>query len=186
MRGVAELVPLVIPLHPRGRATLEAAGLAGDPRVTVIDPLGYIDFMSLVRGAAIVVTDSGGIQEETTILGVPCLTVRPNTERPITISHGTNRLVEPDDVAAAARVVLDGPSGRSAVPATALGRRRRRADRGDRRTLAGGPSRGRPTLTGGRDGRDRVSSRGALRPACLVRGAGCATPATPVTGLEDP
>ena len=84
--------------------TLEAAGLVATIAcVIVIDPLGYVDFLSLVRGAAIVVTDSGGIQEETTILGVPCLTVRPNTERPITISHGTNRLVEPDDVVAAAR-----------------------------------------------------------------------------------
>ena len=116
IRGVAELVPLVIPLHPRGRATLEAAGLADDPRVIVIDPLGYVDFLSLVRGAAIVVTDSGGIQEETTILGVPCLTVRPNTERPITISHGTNRLVEPDDVVAAARLALAGASGPAPTP----------------------------------------------------------------------
>ncbi len=108
IRGVAELVPLVIPLHPRGRATLEAAGLGADPRVQVVEPLGYVAFMSLVRGAAVVVTDSGGIQEETTVLGVPCLTLRPNTERPITISHGTNRLVEPDDVVAATRSVLDG------------------------------------------------------------------------------
>lgn len=113
VRGVAELVPLVIPLHPRGRATLEAAGLGDDPRVHVVDPLGYVEFMSLVRGAAVVVTDSGGIQEETTVLGVPCLTMRPNTERPITISHGTNRLVDPDDVVAATQAVLDGST---AVP----------------------------------------------------------------------
>jgi UDP-N-acetylglucosamine 2-epimerase (non-hydrolysing) len=59
----------------------------------VIDPLGYVEFMGLVRGAAAVVTDSGGVQEETTVLGVPCLTIRPNTERPVTITHGTNRLV---------------------------------------------------------------------------------------------
>jgi UDP-N-acetylglucosamine 2-epimerase (non-hydrolysing) len=109
IRGLAELIPLVIPLHPRGRATLEAAGLADDPRVLVVEPLGYVEFLSLVRGAALVVTDSGGIQEETTVLGVPCLTVRPNTERPITISHGTNRLVEPDGVVVAAREILDGP-----------------------------------------------------------------------------
>ncbi|MDP9483284.1 MAG: UDP-N-acetylglucosamine 2-epimerase (non-hydrolyzing) [Chloroflexota bacterium] len=116
VRGVAELVPLIIPLHPRGRANLEAAGLGDDQRVLVVDPLGYVDFMSLIRGAAIVVTDSGGIQEETTVLGVPCLTLRPNTERPITISHGTNRLVEPDEVVAAARELLSGaratPTGR--------------------------------------------------------------------------
>jgi UDP-N-acetylglucosamine 2-epimerase len=108
LRGVADLVPLVVPLHPRGRPTLEAAGLRADARLRVIDPLGYVDFLSLVRGAALVVTDSGGIQEETTILGVPCLTVRPNTERPITISHGTNRLVEPELVVPAARAILGG------------------------------------------------------------------------------
>ena len=72
----------------------------------IVDPLGYVDFLSLVRGAAVVVTDSGGIQEETTVLGVPCLTVRPNTERPITITHGTNRLLEPDGVADAVRSIL--------------------------------------------------------------------------------
>ncbi|MFL5778043.1 MAG: non-hydrolyzing UDP-N-acetylglucosamine 2-epimerase [Chloroflexota bacterium] len=106
LRGVADLVPLVLPLHPRGRPALEAAGLASTPELRVVDPLGYVDFLSLVRGAALVVTDSGGIQEETTILNVPCLTVRPNTERPITVSHGTNRLVEPDAAVAAARRIL--------------------------------------------------------------------------------
>jgi UDP-N-acetylglucosamine 2-epimerase (non-hydrolysing) len=104
--GLAELVPLILPLHPRGRPTLEAAGLASSDRLRVIEPLGYVDFVSLVRGAAIVLTDSGGIQEETTILGVPCLTVRPNTERPITISHGTNRVVTPEQVVPLARQVL--------------------------------------------------------------------------------
>ena len=58
-----------------------------------MDPLGYVDFLGLVRGAVVVVTDSGGVQEETTVLGIPCLTLRPNTERPVTITHGTNRLV---------------------------------------------------------------------------------------------
>jgi UDP-N-acetylglucosamine 2-epimerase (non-hydrolysing) len=106
LRAVADLVPIVVPLHPRGRPTLEAAGLVADDRLRVIEPLGYLDFLALVRGAALVVTDSGGIQEETTALGVPCLTVRPNTERPITISHGTNRLVEPDGVAGAAESIL--------------------------------------------------------------------------------
>ena len=108
LRGVAELLPLIVPLHPRGRPTLEAAGLRSDQRLRVVDPLGYVDFLSLVRGAALVITDSGGIQEETTILRVPCLTVRPNTERPITISQGTNRLVEPGMVVASAAAILDG------------------------------------------------------------------------------
>jgi UDP-N-acetylglucosamine 2-epimerase (non-hydrolysing) len=107
LRGVADQVTLVLPLHPRGRPVLEAAGLVADERLRVVEPLGYVDFLSLVRGAALVVTDSGGIQEETTILGVPCLTVRPNTERPITISHGTNRLVDPEGVAPLVGSILD-------------------------------------------------------------------------------
>ncbi len=93
---------IVVPLHPRGRERLAAAGLVSGRRLRIIEPLGYLDFLSLVTGAAVVVTDSGGVQEETTFLGVPCLTVRPNTERPITITHGTNRLVAPADVARAA------------------------------------------------------------------------------------
>jgi UDP-N-acetylglucosamine 2-epimerase (non-hydrolysing) len=105
---VAVQLPIVVPLHPRGRPTLEAAGLVATDRLRIVDPLGYVEFMSLVRGAAVVVTDSGGIQEETTILHVPCLTVRPNTERPITITHGTNRLVEPEDVPTAVVEILAG------------------------------------------------------------------------------
>ena len=108
LAAAAALVPLVIPLHPRGRAALELAGLARAPGVSLIDPLGYLDFLSLVSGAALVITDSGGIQEETTILGVPFLTVRPNTERPITISHGTNRLVTIEAIADEARAALGG------------------------------------------------------------------------------
>ncbi|MEU5878061.1 UDP-N-acetylglucosamine 2-epimerase (non-hydrolyzing) [Spirillospora sp. NPDC047279] len=106
LHGVADLADLVIPVHPRGRATLMAAGLDDHPRVHVLDPLGYIEFIAAVRGAAAVLTDSGGLQEETTILGVPCLTVRPNTERPITVTHGTNRLVTFEEVVPAARKAL--------------------------------------------------------------------------------
>ncbi len=121
IESVTAQLPVVLPLHPRGRATLAAAGLAGGPRLRLIEPLGYVAFLSLVRGAAVVVTDSGGIQEETTILGVPCLTVRPNTERPITITHGTNRLVEPADVGAWVARILAEPAaapgaGREAPP----------------------------------------------------------------------
>jgi UDP-N-acetylglucosamine 2-epimerase (non-hydrolysing) len=104
-----------VPLHPRGRARLAEAGLVSGGNLSIIDPLGYVEFLSLVRGAALVVTDSGGVQEETTMLGVPCLTVRPNTERPITITHGTNRLVTPATLpAAASKALADGavtPSG---------------------------------------------------------------------------
>ncbi|WP_242884376.1 non-hydrolyzing UDP-N-acetylglucosamine 2-epimerase [Actinomadura litoris] len=109
LHGVADLVDVVIPVHPRGRANLIAAGLDQHPRVHVLEPLGYIDFIAAVRGAAAVVTDSGGLQEETTILGVPCLTVRPNTERPITITHGTNRLVTFEELVPAARKALGAP-----------------------------------------------------------------------------
>jgi UDP-N-acetylglucosamine 2-epimerase (non-hydrolysing) len=112
---VARQIPIVVPIHPRGRTRLAEAGLVDGPSVKVIEPLGYVDFLSLVRGAALVVTDSGGVQEETTMLGVPCLTVRPNTERPITITHGTNRLVTPALLpAAAGKALADGattPSG---------------------------------------------------------------------------
>jgi UDP-N-acetylglucosamine 2-epimerase (non-hydrolysing) len=93
MHAVADQCEVILPLHPRGRAQLEVAGLFAHPRLRVIDPLGYVEFLGLVRGADVVVTDSGGVQEETTILGVPCLTLRPNTERPVTVTHGTNRLV---------------------------------------------------------------------------------------------
>jgi UDP-N-acetylglucosamine 2-epimerase (non-hydrolysing) len=99
VHDAAATADVVLPLHPRGRAILEALGIGDHPRVHVIDPLGYLDFMSLVRGALAVITDSGGVQEETTVLGVPCLTLRPNTERPVTITHGTNRLVTPHSLA---------------------------------------------------------------------------------------
>ncbi|MFI6601691.1 non-hydrolyzing UDP-N-acetylglucosamine 2-epimerase [Nonomuraea sp. NPDC050536] len=112
---VSRQIPIVVPIHPRGRTRLAEAGLVDGSTVKVVDPLGYVDFLSLVRGASLVVTDSGGVQEETTMLGVPCLTVRPNTERPVTITHGTNRLVTPALLpAAAGKALADGaatPSG---------------------------------------------------------------------------
>jgi UDP-N-acetylglucosamine 2-epimerase (non-hydrolysing) len=116
LADLVEIVPLVLPLHPRSWPSLTEAGLTAGPRLRLIEPLGYVAFLSLVRGATVVVTDSGGIQEETTMLGVPCLTVRPNTERPVTISHGTNRLVEPDEVAAAAAAIVADPPPPPAEP----------------------------------------------------------------------
>lgn len=108
VHGISAQLPLVIPLHPRGRAMLAEAGLEATDRTRLLDPLGYLEFLSLVRGAALVLTDSGGVQEETTILDVPCLTMRPNTERPITVTHGTNRLVTPEQAPEIAAQVLDG------------------------------------------------------------------------------
>lgn len=108
LAALSEQIPLLLPLHPRGRKTLESAGLMAHGRIRAMDPIGYVDFLSGVRGARLVVTDSGGVQEETTILDVPCLTVRPNTERPITLTHGTNQLVTPATLADVAFKVLDG------------------------------------------------------------------------------
>jgi UDP-N-acetylglucosamine 2-epimerase (non-hydrolysing) len=103
LHEVADDIDVIMPVHPRGLAALQAAGLAGHPRIRACDPLGYLEFMALVRGAAAVVTDSGGVQEEATFLRVPCLTLRPNTERPITISSGSNRLTSAPELAAAVR-----------------------------------------------------------------------------------
>ena len=106
---VSTQVPLVWPVHPRTAAQLE--GLRLPDSLRLIPPAGYLDCIALEADARIVLTDSGGIQEETTVLGVPCLTLRDNTERPITLTHGTNVLVGRDPVAivGAARRVLDSP-----------------------------------------------------------------------------
>ncbi len=93
---IARDMPVIFPVHPRTRKNLETSGL-GDrsakiANLRLIEPLGYLDFLKLMSESAVVLTDSGGIQEETTILGVPCLTLRENTERPITVTQGTNRL----------------------------------------------------------------------------------------------
>lgn len=110
LAAVAALLPTAVPLHPRGAATLRSVGLDEVEGLVVAPPLGYGDFLSLVSGAALVVTDSGGIQEETTVLGVPCLTLRPNTERPVTITAGTNLLVDVEQLpSAAARALTDPP-----------------------------------------------------------------------------
>jgi UDP-N-acetylglucosamine 2-epimerase (non-hydrolysing) len=114
---VAQRLEIVVPLHPRGRVALEAAGLGDTVGIRIVEPLGYLDFMALMAGATMVLTDSGGIQEETTVLGIPCLTLRDTTERPITVSMGTNRLVgtDPDEIVAAADSFLSSPP-RGVVP----------------------------------------------------------------------
>lgn len=123
LRGLASIdprVPIVFPVHPRTRKNIVALGLekqfdalAGLRR---IEPLGYLDFLDLELNAKFVITDSGGIQEETTWLGIPCLTLRKNTERPITISHGTNALVEPAELSAAVAKILLAMKPRAAAP----------------------------------------------------------------------
>ena len=106
----------VRPVAPRGRAVLEQAALRAHTHIHVEEPVGYVEFISLVRGAVAVLTDSGGVQEETTVLGVPCLTMRPNTERPITISHGTNRLVTRATVVTAFRQVSKDTPSSTRIP----------------------------------------------------------------------
>jgi UDP-N-acetylglucosamine 2-epimerase (non-hydrolysing) len=110
---VARRATVVFPVHPRTQERLGTLGLgeAAMSGVQLIEPLGYLDFLALQRHAAAVVTDSGGVQEETTYLGVPCLTVRPNTERPVTITRGTNRLVpsEAGAIVSGVTEILDRP-----------------------------------------------------------------------------
>ena len=119
--ALAAELPVFFPVHPRTRKNIESFGLAryladaaGENRVGIVplDPLGYLDFISLNDRARIVLTDSGGVQEETTVLGVPCLTLRENTERPATVEHGSNQVVgvDPDRILAAARSVLQEPT----------------------------------------------------------------------------
>ena len=111
LAALSERAPVIFPVHPRTRARIGDLGASprANGRLQLIDPIPYLEMLSLTARAALVVTDSGGLQEETSFLGIPCLTVRPNTERPITCTHGTNRLVEPrgEVVLAAAREALD-------------------------------------------------------------------------------
>jgi UDP-N-acetylglucosamine 2-epimerase (non-hydrolysing) len=113
---IGEHLPIIFPVHPRTRKAITELGLSERIRkikaLRMIEPLGYLDFLSLYSGARLVMTDSGGIQEETSVLGIPCLTLRENTERPITVTSGTNRIVGryPDKIIAAALGALDEPS----------------------------------------------------------------------------
>jgi UDP-N-acetylglucosamine 2-epimerase (non-hydrolysing) len=108
---LARRLPVIFPVHARTRERLVQSGLEAtlreSPSVILCDPLGYLDFLCLLAHARLVLTDSGGIQEEATVLGVPCLTLRKNTERPVTISEGTNRLVDPEDAQAVAVAIIE-------------------------------------------------------------------------------
>ena len=114
LETITERLPVVFPVHPRTRKTIAALGLsdrvAAMKNLRVVDPLGYLDFLALYSQARLVLTDSGGIQEETTALGIPCLTLRENTERPITVEMGTNVIVGTDTgrIVNAASVALNG------------------------------------------------------------------------------
>jgi UDP-N-acetylglucosamine 2-epimerase (non-hydrolysing) len=116
--SIAAEVPVVFPVHPRTQQRLAQAGIKTHPQLKLIPPVGYLDFLCLLSKATLVLTDSGGIQEETTALGVPCLTLRENTERPITISEGTNLLIgtDPPKILAAAQQVLRGKGKPGGIP----------------------------------------------------------------------
>ncbi len=123
LQTIAREVPILFPAHPRTVKMMESFGLsageAGPGAMRIVEPLGYVDFLHLQMHARLVLTDSGGIQEETSILGVPCLTLRQNTERPVTVTHGTNRLVgsDPERIVAAARRALRArPRRRAPIP----------------------------------------------------------------------
>lgn len=113
LEEVAPYIPLFLPLHPRTRRRLEEGGLLSrleaSPGIHLSTPLGYVEFMAAVSRATLVLTDSGGVQEETTYLGIPCLTLRENTERPITVTEGSNRLVALESLCADIERTLAGP-----------------------------------------------------------------------------
>jgi UDP-N-acetylglucosamine 2-epimerase (non-hydrolysing) len=128
---IAQELPLIFPVHPRTRKQLETAHASVSftalsienpvsPKrgIHCIDPLGYLDFLALTAGARLIFTDSGGVQEEATVLRVPCLTLRENTERPVTVSHGTNRIVgsTPENILSAARAALENTGAVGAQP----------------------------------------------------------------------
>ncbi|QTA84822.1 non-hydrolyzing UDP-N-acetylglucosamine 2-epimerase [Desulfonema magnum] len=115
LRRISQKIPIVFPVHPRTRKNLEQNNLMSllneAPGLHLLEPLNYIRFMNLVFHCRFVITDSGGIQEETSYLGIPCLTMRPNTERPITITQGTNQLCKLEELEKNAEVILAGKSG---------------------------------------------------------------------------
>jgi UDP-N-acetylglucosamine 2-epimerase (non-hydrolysing) len=120
--SVGQRAPVVFPVHPRTRKQLAGTELGqrldAAEGVILAEPLGYLDFVGLLDGARLVLTDSGGIQEETTVLGVPCLTLRPSTERPVTVTEGTNTVVGTDvpRMLQAAAAILDGERKESRRP----------------------------------------------------------------------
>lgn len=117
---ISEKLPLIFPVHPRTKKNLESAGLYVKLKncnsICLVEPLSYIPFMSLVFNCRIVITDSGGIQEETTYLGIPCLTLRPNTERPITVTQGTNRLCNLENVEDNLKRVMQAKGNERRIP----------------------------------------------------------------------
>ncbi len=121
LKEVSQRITIVFPVHPRTRQNIEGFGLSSffeNKRILLIEPLGYLDFLKLMIDCKFVMTDSGGIQEETTVLGIPCLTLRNTTERPVTVSQGTNTLVwnDTERIVAEALKILDGKGKKGNCP----------------------------------------------------------------------
>ena len=118
LERIAHNLPVIFPVHPRTRRRLNDSKFKiQNSELRLIDPIGYLEFLSLQKNATVVITDSGGIQEETTVLGIPCLTMRENTERPITVWEGTNKLVGVDDIEYEVEEILKGNGKKGKVPA---------------------------------------------------------------------
>jgi len=124
LNAVSERLPLIFPVHPRTRKSLDRFDIAMASSILLTTPLSYLEFLNLWSAAAVVLTDSGGIQEETTALGVPCVTLRENTERPVTVSEGTNTLVgsDPEAIVAIVEEICSGRAKTGARPALWDGR----------------------------------------------------------------
>ncbi|MDJ0786647.1 MAG: UDP-N-acetylglucosamine 2-epimerase (non-hydrolyzing) [Myxococcota bacterium] len=118
LEEIHQEIPIVFPVHPRTTAAIQNKLGGRPPALRMLEPLGYLDFLRLLMDARLVLTDSGGIQEETTVLRVPCLTLRENTERPVTIDQGSNLLVgtDPDVIRAEARRILDDDAKEGGIP----------------------------------------------------------------------
>ena len=120
LANISKQIPLIFPIHPRTKKNLDNFGLINVlekvESIHLIQPMSYIHFMNLVFNCRLAITDSGGIQEETTYLGIPCLTMRPNTERPITVSKGTNRLCTKDDLEDYVDSIISGKNLKHTVP----------------------------------------------------------------------
>ena len=117
LKEISSKIKIIYARHPRTRRRMEEFGLDGDG-LTIINPLGYVDFMRLVKDSKFVMTDSGGLQEETTVLGKPCVTLRYNTERPVTLEKGTNVLVgsDPQKIRKEAFAILEGRKKKTEIP----------------------------------------------------------------------
>ena len=145
IEGLAELVPVVLPLHPRTKKRLQGFNLMNRvkdiPGLVLTEPLGYLEFLRLMETARFVVTDSGGIQAETTALSVPCLTIRPTTEQPVTISEGTNQLLplDPIQIVAEGKAICEGRFKEGKMPPLWDGKAAERISRILQEQLAGIP-----------------------------------------------